>query len=110
MMFSCLNVKKLCLGGKDPSELGILELLPTGGLLERGVPTLVLHGINEESTGNCHLIDEESTGGIGFRQELPAHRREIYLKNGIPPGISSFFTLTQTGKIKIRRKSFNRYR
>jgi hypothetical protein len=47
MPFSCLNFKKLGLRGKDPSEQGILELLPSGGLLERGVPTLALHWSKE---------------------------------------------------------------
>jgi hypothetical protein len=41
------------------------------------VPALALHGINGESAGNYHLIDEESTGGRGFCRELPAHRREF---------------------------------
>jgi hypothetical protein len=31
-------------GCNDPYEEGILELLPSGGLTERGVPTLTLHG------------------------------------------------------------------
>jgi hypothetical protein len=79
-----------------PSE----ELLPYGGLLECDVPTLALHGskeswkhdhpenvwnamcqhthsihrINGDSGGNYHLMDEESTKGMGFCQELPAPR------------------------------------
>jgi hypothetical protein len=44
MTFSYLNFKKICLGGKDPSEKGILELLPSGGLLESDMPILALHG------------------------------------------------------------------
>jgi hypothetical protein len=31
-------------------------------------------------------MDEESTGGIGFFRELPAHVRRIHSGNGIPPG------------------------
>jgi hypothetical protein len=34
--------------------------------MERELPTLALHGINGESAGNYHLINEESTGGRGF--------------------------------------------
>jgi hypothetical protein len=55
-------------------EYGILESLPSGGSLERDVPTHALLGINGESAGNYHLMIEESTGGRGFRWELPAHR------------------------------------
>jgi hypothetical protein len=36
-------------------------------------PTLALHGINRESVGNYHLIDEESTQGRGFLRESPAY-------------------------------------
>jgi hypothetical protein len=86
-------------------------LLPSGGLLERGVPTLAkhksneswnryhleerdvptiaLHGISGESAWNYHLIDEESTGGRGFRSELPAYRRGINPRKGILPRITS---------------------
>jgi hypothetical protein len=71
MTFSYLNFKKICLGGKDPSEKGILALLPSGGLLESDLPTLALHRINGESAGNYHLRDEESTEERGFRRELP---------------------------------------
>jgi hypothetical protein len=62
--FSCLNFKKLCLCGKDPSEQRILELLPSGGFFVRGLPTLTLHRINSDSAGNYQLIDEETTGRI----------------------------------------------
>jgi hypothetical protein len=55
MTFSCLNFKKLFLGGKDPSE-GILELLPSGGLLECSVPTLAQHKSNE-SWNRYHPVD-----------------------------------------------------
>jgi hypothetical protein len=55
------------------------------------VPTLALHGINGESAGNYHLIDEESTRGRGFLV-----------------GIPSLFTRIQAGKIKISGKSFER--
>jgi hypothetical protein len=37
------------------------------------VPTLALHGINKESSGNYQLIDEESTRGRGFHLELPVY-------------------------------------
>jgi hypothetical protein len=70
------------------------------------VPTLTLHGINGVSAGNFHLMDEESTGGIGFCWELPAHRRQIDPRKGIPPRITSLFTRIQAGKIKMRGKSF----
>jgi hypothetical protein len=64
IVFSGFNFKKLCLRGKDPSELGILELLPSGGFFVRGLPTLALHGINSDSAGNYQVKDEESTGRI----------------------------------------------
>jgi hypothetical protein len=72
------------------------------------VPIDALHGINGESARNYHVIDEESIGGRGFRRELPAHRRGIYPKKGIPSGITSLLTQIQAGKIKIRRKAFER--
>jgi hypothetical protein len=108
-------------------------LLPSRGLLERGVPILAQHwskeswnryyseevwnamcqhsdyGINGEFAGNYHTMNEESTGGRGFRRELPAHRLEIHQRKGIPPGITSLFTRIEAGKIKICRKSFKRY-
>jgi hypothetical protein len=83
-----------------------MESLPSGGSLESDVPTLALHGINGESAGNYHLINEESTGGRGFRRELPAHRQGIYPRKVFSPGITSLFTRIQAGKIKIRGKSF----
>jgi hypothetical protein len=46
------------LGGKDPYEYVILELLPSGGLLECYVPTLALHGINGESAGNNYTVQK----------------------------------------------------
>jgi hypothetical protein len=49
--------------------------------LERGWPTLALHGINGESAGNYPLINEECTRGRGFWLKLTAHRRGIH-----PPG------------------------
>jgi hypothetical protein len=72
------------------------------------------------SAGNYKFKDEEFTGrmvippginspgtieGMGFCQKLPAHRREIHLRNGILPGITSSRKLIQTGKIKIGEKS-----
>jgi hypothetical protein len=76
--------------------------------LERDVPTLALHGINGDSAGNYHHMDEESTGIMGFRRELPAYRRGIHPRKGIPQGIVSLFTRIQTGMIKMRGKSFER--
>jgi hypothetical protein len=67
MTFSCLNFKTLCLCGKDPSESGILDLLPSGGFFVRGLSSLALHGINSDSAGNYQLIDEESTGRISSK-------------------------------------------
>jgi hypothetical protein len=85
-----------------------MESLPSGVSLESDVPTLALHGINGESAGNYYLINEESTGGRGFRRELQAHRRGIHPRKGIPPGITDLFSRIQAGKIKIRGKSFER--
>jgi hypothetical protein len=48
--------------GKDPSDQGILKLLPSGGFFVRGLPTLALRGINSDFTGYYQLIDEESIG------------------------------------------------
>jgi hypothetical protein len=70
---------------------GILELLPSRGLFVRDVPTLTLLGIDGDSAGNYHLMDEESTEGMV-----------------IPPGIPNSFTLIQTGNIKMRVKSSER--
>jgi hypothetical protein len=72
------------------------------------VPTLALHGINGDSAGNYHLMDEESAGGRGFRRELPAHRQGIHPKKEIPPGITNLFIRIQAGKIEIQGKSFER--
>jgi hypothetical protein len=57
------KLKKICFGGKDPPVSGILEFLPSGGLIKRDVPTLVLYRneIKGDSAGNCQLMDEEST-------------------------------------------------
>jgi hypothetical protein len=76
--------------------------------LECDVPTLALHGINGESAGNYHLMNEEYFEGRGFRWELPAQRKGIHPRKGIPPGITSFFMRIQAGKIKICGKSFER--
>jgi hypothetical protein len=65
------------------------------------VPTLALHGINGETAGNYHLINEESNGGRGYRREIQAHRQGIHLRNGILPGITSLFTQIQAGKSKF---------
>jgi hypothetical protein len=62
MTFSCLKFKKLCLCSKDPSEYGILDLLPSGGFFVSGLPMFALHGITSDSAGNNQLIDKESTG------------------------------------------------
>jgi hypothetical protein len=68
-------------------------------------------------------MDEESTRGMVFlleitnswtrnppeeclfRQELPAQGQGIPPKKGIPPGITSSFTLIQNSKIKMRGNS-----
>jgi hypothetical protein len=50
-------------------------------------------------------MDEESTGGIGFDQKLPAHRLEFHPRNGIPRGITRSWKPIQTRKIKMREKS-----
>jgi hypothetical protein len=62
------------------------------------------------SAGNYQIRDEESTGGRGFRQELPAHRRGIHLRKGDSTRIYQLkvFTLIQAGKIKMRGKSSER--
>jgi hypothetical protein len=82
-------------------------LLPSGGLLERDVPTLALHGINGDYAGNSHLMEEEFTKGMVIQPgitsswmrnppvgclwcwELPAQGRGIHWRNRIPPGITS---------------------
>jgi hypothetical protein len=87
-------------------EQGILESLLSGGRLERNVTTLALHRINEDSAGNNHLLDEEYSRGMGFRWELPAHKRGIHTRKGISQGITSLFMRIQAGKIKMRGKSF----
>jgi hypothetical protein len=42
-----------------------------------------------------------------FRWELPAHRRGIHSRIGIPPGITSSLTLNQDGKMKIAKNPPN---
>jgi hypothetical protein len=66
------------------------------------------HGINGDSAGNYHYMDEESIGGMVFRQELLAQRQGTHPRKGIPPGITSLFTWIQDCKIKIRGKFFER--
>jgi hypothetical protein len=84
------------------------------------VPTLTLHVINGDSAGNFNLLDEESTGGMviqsgiisdedstrgmGISWVLPAHRRGIHQRQGIPPGMTCSTPLIQAGKIKMRGK------
>jgi hypothetical protein len=66
------------------------------------VPTLALHGINGDSAGNYHLMDEESIGGMIilpgiheppedylFLRELPDQGQGIHWRNEIPLGITS---------------------
>jgi hypothetical protein len=71
----------------------------------RDMKKLALHGINGHSAGNYQLMDEESAEGMGVRQELPVHRRRIYPRKGIPPGMTSPF---HTSKIKMSGKSSER--
>jgi hypothetical protein len=40
------------------------------------------------SAGNYQLRDKESTGGMGFRRELPAQGQGIHGRNRIQPGIT----------------------
>jgi hypothetical protein len=47
----------------------------------------------------------EATKGMVFRQESHVHRRGINRRNGIPPGITSSWTLIQVGKIKTSNVS-----
>jgi hypothetical protein len=54
------------------------------------------------SAGNYQLRDEYSSGGMGFSRELPVHRRGIHPRKGIPPGITSSFTLILTDMIEMR--------
>jgi hypothetical protein len=68
------------------------------------VPTLALHEINRDSARNYHLMDEESTGGMESRRELPSHRGEIHPKKGVLMGITNLFTGIQASKIKIGGK------
>jgi hypothetical protein len=62
-----------CANTRTTRNYGILESLPSGGSLDRHVPILTLHGINGESAGNYHLMNEEYTRGRGFLRELPAY-------------------------------------
>jgi hypothetical protein len=115
MTFSNFNFIK-SFGGKDPSELGILELLSKGFFI-CGLPTLELqlgavrgkNGITDDSAVNYHLMNEESTGGIVippgitssktrnpaeewlFRLKLPAQRQGIHGRNGILPEMTSSY-------------------
>jgi hypothetical protein len=72
-------------------------------------PTLALHGITGDSAGNYHHMHKKSTGGMGFRRELLAHRRGIHPRKGIPTGITILFTQSQAGKIKMSGKSFEQF-
>jgi hypothetical protein len=47
---------------------------------------------NGYSAGNYQLLNKESTGRMEFCRELPAPGQGIYRKNGILPGITSFWT------------------
>jgi hypothetical protein len=94
-----------CTNTRTTRELGIWKSLPSGRLMECDVPTLALHG---DYVWNYHHKDKESTGRMGFRRELPAYRRGIHPRKGIPPGITSLFTQIQAGKIKMRGKPFER--
>jgi hypothetical protein len=60
---------------------------------------------NVYSAGNYQILDEESTGRMGFSLELLGHRRKIHPRKRIPPGITSSFTLIQAGKIIFCGKS-----
>jgi hypothetical protein len=56
-------------------------LLLSGGLLERDVPSLVLHRINGDSAENHRHMDEKSTRVKFFGRELLDHEREFCLNN-----------------------------
>jgi hypothetical protein len=74
-----------------------VELLPSGGLLERDVPKLAIHRINGDSIGTKNSPAEflfyrelpaQGKGinlGIGLHQEFLAPRQGILPRNGIPP-------------------------
>jgi hypothetical protein len=49
--------------------------------------------------GITPLMDEESTGGRGFRRKLPAHRRGLHPRKGIRPVITSLFFVN--GNVKV---------
>jgi hypothetical protein len=87
------------MGVRNP---GIVTIRGTFGMR---CATLALHGINVESAGNYHLMDDKSNVGRGIRPELPAHRRGIHPRKGISPGITVLFTRIKAGKIKMGRKS-----
>jgi hypothetical protein len=72
----------------------------------RGLPTLAFHGINSDSAENYQLIDIESTVRMGFPPGITAQGPEIHVRKGIPPEITSLFTLIQAGKLKACLKSF----
>jgi hypothetical protein len=63
------------------------NFLPSGGYLERNVPTLALHGINRDSAGNYHLIDEEFTIGMVIPPGITRSRtRNPPVECLFPPG------------------------
>jgi hypothetical protein len=78
MIFSNFDFQKICFGGKDPSEYGILKMFPSGGYLLRELPKFALHRKNGDSAGNYHLKNMELLGEWLFCRELQAHGRGIH--------------------------------
>jgi hypothetical protein len=72
----------------------MLKLLPFGGFFICELPTLALHGINDDSAGNYCLMDKESTGEMVIPRELPAQGLVINRRNKITTGIISVVVIT----------------
>jgi hypothetical protein len=67
-----------------------------------------LHGINSDSTKNHQLIDEESTGRMGFPPGITSSGMRNPHKEGDSSVITNSWKLIQTGKIKMCKKIFKK--
>jgi hypothetical protein len=76
---------KICFGGKDPSKKGILELFPSGGLLDRYMPKLALLVINGDSAGNYYYYLLTTANAYHYKDIYTMHR-PTGLNNGYCSG------------------------
>jgi hypothetical protein len=101
-----------CCSGKDPSELGILELLPSRGFFTMKCqhPAFNYHGSSQYkwdsgcSAGITNLRKRNPPKKWLFCRELPAHRRGIDRWQGYSAGKYKLMEENTTGGMGLRQE------